>query len=75
MPEPRPTRLPADRPIPDLIAPEDERQVSSGATPVRFQVVLTPDGVELVADSPDPRALDRLLAEAGFTAVEVVLCG
>ena len=70
-----PQRQSAPEPLPDLITPEDERRVSEGTTPVRFRVTVTDQGVEVLADSPDPRALDRLLADAGFSLVEVVLCG
>ncbi len=75
MKRPRPERTVAGEPIPDLITPADEQAVAAGRTPVRIRLVVTAEGVELVADSPDPQALDRLLAKAGLESVEVVLCG
>ena len=40
-----------------------------------FRSTLTAEGVEILADSPYAAQLDALLAQAGVTEAEQMLCG
>ena len=42
---------------------------------VRVRITLTAEGVEILADSPYAAQLDALLAQAGVTEAEQMLCG
>jgi hypothetical protein len=60
--------------IPDLIGPEDYQRAHERKT-VRIRVTVTDNGVEILADSPYPKALDRLLEQLNVAEIERMLCG
>ena len=62
----------------ELLRPGDYDQPNAGRL-VRLRIRRTADGVELLADSPDPRLVDRLLGQVasdlGIDELEALLCG
>jgi hypothetical protein len=60
--------------LPDLIEPGEYADHPRGGL-VRLKVVVTPDGVEILADAMRPRSVEDLLAALGGGPVEQMLCG
>ncbi len=62
----------------ELLRPGDYDAPDAGRL-VRLRIRRTPGGVEVLADSPDPRLLDDLLGELakdlGVDELEALLCG
>lgn len=59
--------------LPDLIHPEEYATDPDGRC-VRVQIRVTPEGVEILGDSPRAAELEALLRHAGRT-LEQMLCG
>ncbi len=60
--------------LPALITAEDYATASE-VKKVRVQIRVTEEGLEILSDSPYPLLLDELLAQAGLTEAELMLCG
>ncbi len=62
----------------ELLRPGDYDAPDAGRL-VRLRIQRTPGGVEVLADSPDPRLLDDLLgklaSDLGVDEMEALLCG
>lgn len=60
--------------LPDLIEPDEYADHPRGGL-VRLKVVVTADGVEILADAMRPSGVEDLLAALGGGPVEQMLCG
>lgn len=63
--------------LPDLMQREDyiNDGQEAGERTVKFRIMLTPEGVAILADSQYPLALEELLARLGPREIEQMLCG
>ncbi len=60
--------------IPDLIT-WDDYQAGDERKPLRFRLTITPEGVEVIGDSPYPQELEKILALLTPETIEMMLCG
>lgn len=60
--------------IPDLMAWDDYDKCHQ-SKPVRFRLVLTDDGLEIIGDSPYPNLLEELVKKLDAKTIEARLCG
>lgn len=60
--------------LPDLIHPEEYADDPDGQR-VRFQIRVTPEGVEVLGDAVRPMKLEELLEQLSPEAIEQMLCG
>ncbi len=60
--------------LPDLMTAEDYA-APPDVKKVRVRITFSDEGVEILADSPYPILLEKLLAQAGVDEVEKMLCG
>lgn len=60
--------------LPDLINPEDYCR-ENNRKKIRVQIKITDQGIEIVADSPYPFLLDKILAQLEVPEIEKMLCG
>lgn len=60
--------------LPDLISWEDYNGMGERKV-VRFQLIVTEEGLAIVGDSPYAALVEKLLAELGAETIEMMLCG
>ena len=60
--------------LPDLISPAEYAGDPEGRT-VRLRIRVTADGVEILGDSAQARAVEELLEELGVKVIDQMLCG
>jgi hypothetical protein len=63
--------------LPDLMQHDDYRNDGQdpGARTVKFRIVVTPEGLSIIADAQYPITLEDLLARLGAREIEQMLCG
>lgn len=60
--------------LPDLIHPDDYPGDPEGRL-VRFELRVTPEGVEILGDAASVANLERLLEDLGADEIDQMLCG